>query len=66
MEHINCDFKAGLMQLCGNYSEESLQRIAKSLLITSCLQEKLAPHYVDRQEKKYFHFFFILIFSSGF
>ena len=48
VEHINCQFKAGLIKLCGNYTEESLQRCAKSLEITSCLQEKLYPHYVDR------------------
>ena len=48
VEHTNCQFKAGLMQLCGNYSEESLQRIAKSLDVSSSLQEKLTPQYVNR------------------
>ena len=45
---MNCQFKAGLMQLCGNYSEESLQRTAKSLVISSSLHEKLTPQYVNR------------------
>ena len=48
MEHINCEFKAALMNLCGNYSEDALYRIAKSLDITKCLQEKLIPQFVDR------------------
>ena len=48
VEHVNCQFKAGLMKLCGNYTEDSLQRVAKSLEVTSCLQEKLIPQYVDR------------------
>ena len=47
VEHINAQFKTALMTLCGNYSEDSLQRIAKSLNIPEDLQEKLIPHYVD-------------------
>ena len=31
VEHINNCFKTGLIQLGGNYTEDSLQRIAKSL-----------------------------------
>ena len=48
VEHTNCQFKAALMNLCGNYTEDSLHRIAKSLDITSCLQDKLLPQYADR------------------
>lgn len=48
MEHMNLLFKAGLMQLCGNYTEESLQRVAKSLDISEVMPQKLTPHYVDR------------------
>ena len=45
---MNAKFKNGLMKLCGNYTPDALQRIAKSLEITSCMKEKLYPHYVDR------------------
>ena len=48
VEHMNLRFKSGLMQLCGNYSEDSLQRVAKSLEVKKCLVEKLMPHYVER------------------
>ena len=48
VEHMNLCFKAGLIQLCGNYSEESLQRVAKSLDVSKCLLQKLTPHYTDR------------------
>ena len=47
VEHVNRDFKAGLMHLCGNYTEESLQRVAKSLVITECLEDKLYPAMMD-------------------
>jgi len=50
VEHINCEFKAALMNLCGNYSEDALYRIAKSLDITKCLQEKLIPQFVDSED----------------
>ena len=55
VEHVNCQFKASLMHLCGNYTEDSLQRVAKSLDITRCLQEKLLPNYVDRLENVSVH-----------
>ena len=45
---MNARFKSGLMKLCGNYTPDALQRIAKSLEITSSLEEKLYPHYIDR------------------
>ena len=48
VEHVNCHFKAALMHLCGNYTDDSLQRVAKSLDVSACLQEKLLPQYVDR------------------
>ena len=48
VEHINNCFKAGLMHLCGNYTDDSLQRIAKSLDVKKCLIEKLTPHYTER------------------
>ena len=48
VEHMNLRFKSGLMQLCGNYSEDSLQRVAKSLEVKKSLVEKLMPHYVER------------------
>ena len=50
VEHVNRDFKAGLMQLCGNYTEESLQRVAKSLLITDCLEDKLYPDIIESDD----------------
>ena len=52
VEHVNCQFKAALMHLQGNYTEDSLQRVAKSLDTSSCLQEKLLPQYVDRFQNK--------------
>ena len=54
VEHINAQFKTALMNLCGNYFEDSLQRIAKSLNITEDLQEKLVPQYVDRRVNTHF------------
>ena len=60
VEHTNCKFKASLMKLSGNYTDEGLQRCAKSLEITDCLQEKLYPHYVDRLVEG-----FNVMFSSG-
>ena len=48
VEHMNCKFKAGLVQLCGNYSEEAVQRVAKSLDASNCICQKLTPHYIDR------------------
>ena len=50
VEHVNRDFKAGLMQLCGNYTEESLQRVAKSLLITDGLEKKLYPGTLESDD----------------
>jgi len=50
VEHMNDRFKSGLMKLCGNYTPDALQRIAKSLEITSSLEEKLYPHYIDSEE----------------
>ena len=51
VEHMNLRFKAGLMQLCGNYSEDALQRTAKSLDVSNCLLEKLTPYYTERYLK---------------
>ena len=51
VEHMNLRFKAGLIQLCGNYSEDALQRTAKSLDVSNCLLEKLTPYYTERYLK---------------
>ena len=48
VEHVNAQFKAGLIHLCGNYNETAIQRVAKSLDLSSQLQEKLYPQFVDR------------------
>ena len=65
---MNCDFKAGLMNLSGmlysyfsriyptkfcvgNYTEDSLQRIAKSMVMSKLLKEKLVPQYKERCRK---------------
>ena len=48
VEHVNAQFKGGLMHLCGNYTEAALQRVAKSMDISNQLREKLYPQYVDR------------------
>lgn len=65
VEHQNCDFKTGLLNLSGdenkgakastklsiiilgNYTEQSLQRIAKSMEMSKLLKQKLVPHYKD-------------------
>ena len=41
VEHVNAQFKAGLIQLCGNYTEAALQRVAMSLDISEHLRQKL-------------------------
>ena len=40
-----------LLMLCylGNYTEDSLQRIAKSTAMSKILEETLLPHYKERQ-----------------
>ena len=48
VEHQNSDFKAGLLNLAGNYTEDSLQRIAKSVVMSNLLKEKVVPHYKER------------------
>ena len=69
VEHQNCDFKAGLLNLsgidiwlllhsvrcsyiAGNYTEDSLQRIAKSVVMSKLLKEKIVPHYKERYNIK--------------
>ena len=63
VEHENSAFKAALINLAGteytkiqwiififlgNYTEDSLQRIAKSMEMARLLEEKLIPHYKNR------------------
>ena len=56
VEHMNLRFKAGLMQLCGNYTEDALQRVAKSLDVRKSLLEKLTPYYTERYNLMFIHF----------
>ena len=63
VEHQNNEFKAGLISLSGNeefdrkflpyilsgnYTEKSIQRIAKSVNAMKCVKEKILPCYKDR------------------
>ena len=66
VEHQNLEFKNGLLNLAGlrfirwnciqsiihigNYTEQSIQRVAKSMNMKKELREKLVPHYKDRYE----------------
>ena len=45
VEHQNLEFKTGLLNLAGNYTEESIQRVAKSMNMTKILRDKLFPHF---------------------
>ena len=47
VEHQNLEFKTGLLNLAGNYTEQSIQRVAKSMNMTKVLREKLFPHFKD-------------------
>jgi hypothetical protein len=48
VEHVNKMFKAGLLNLAGNYTEENLRRVALSMDLGKILEDKLYPNYVDR------------------
>ena len=48
VEHVNAQFKSGLVHLSGNYNEPAIQRVAKSLDMSSQLKDKLYPQFVDR------------------
>lgn len=47
VEHVNAQFKAGLIHLCGNYTDAALQRVAKSLDTAKHLKDKLYPNYIE-------------------
>ena len=67
MEHQNNEFKVGLLNLSGtinglckppniiillgNYTEKSLQRVAKSVNVLKCVKEKIVPQFKDRYLK---------------
>ena len=38
--------------IAGNYTEDSLQRIAKSVVMSKLLKEKIVPHYKERYNNK--------------
>ena len=46
-------FKAGLLDLSGNYTEENLRRVALSMDLGKKLEDKLYPGYVDRYEEMF-------------
>ena len=48
VEHQNLQFKTGLLNLAGNYTEQSIHRVAKAMNLTKELREKLVPQYKDR------------------
>ena len=48
VEHVNKMFKAGLLNLAGNYTEENLRRVALSMDLNKVLEDKLYPNYVER------------------
>ena len=48
VEHINKMFKAGLLDLAGNYTESNLKRVALSMDLNKILEDKLYPGYVER------------------
>ena len=56
VEHCNGKFKAGLLHLCGNYTEDCLQRVAKSLNARDLLQERLTPSFVDSDKSTIEHY----------
>ena len=41
-------FKAGLLDLAGNYTESNLKRVALSMDLNKILEDKLYPGYVER------------------
>ena len=45
---MNKLFKAGLLDLSGNYSEDKIRRVALSMDLRKTLEDKLYPGYVDR------------------
>jgi hypothetical protein len=63
VEHQNLEFKTGLLNLAGwnikrltfwyisciigNYTDPSIQRVAKSMNMAKVLREKLVPQYKD-------------------
>ena len=81
VEHQNLDFKTGLMNLSGkattiipfsylafypgNYTEDSLQRIAKSLVMTKLLKEKIVPQYKERYLQEFKAVLAIVDISQG-
>ena len=48
VEHQNLDFKTGLLNLAGNYTDQSIQRVAKAMNMTKVLRSKLVPQFKDR------------------
>ena len=48
VEHINKMFKAGLLNLAGNYNQENLRRVALTMDLSENLEDKLYPNYVER------------------
>ena len=46
-------FKAGLMHLSGNYTEENLKRVALSMDLGKTLEKKLYPSYVGSEEEPF-------------
>ena len=50
VEHQNLQFKTGLQNLAGNYTDQSIQRVAKAMNLTKELREKLVPQYKDSEE----------------
>ena len=51
VEHWNAILKQRLAALGGRYTEEAIERIGSSLNLSSLLEEKLYPTYIDRLKK---------------
>ena len=46
-------FKAGLLDLAGNYTEDNLRRVALSMDLGKMLEDKLYPGYVESEESPF-------------
>ena len=51
VEHWNAILKQRLAALGGRYTEEAIEIIGSSLNLSSLLEEKLYPTYIDRLKK---------------
>ena len=53
VEHVNKMFKAGILHLCGKYTENNLKRVALTMDIGKSLEDKLYPNYIDIEESAF-------------